>query len=414
MSAMGSWTIEPRDPIEELTPILENISTDHARGAVEAFLRCSTLRKVELDGRTGVTRARVGREQGGALRWVDPRDGSVGFAAASGRGVRSLNRCRRIAQTTPTSPAQRCPWNETASRIQDIDSVDAPPTEEELRTWLLESVPGELDWAWVEAGVATETWLCGGTLQERRRARVWAAWMPIDTRSAARPLIQASRNWSEFRRGGPAAAWNERLDEPNADRPWPGDAQLIFSPETSAYLALLLARVAHHPTIEPGRPVGPGWVLSSGQRQSLFGSDVDDAGFATRKRILADGRHVLGNWAGPGQLRRASFRDAPEPTPLPLQLDPPKLDPPKRAVWVTRVEIHPSGDCWAIRLHGRRYPEGAGFRPCWERVRPQNLIDACLGGVGPAHESYTGVTTPALVFDRLLLGVGGDGWPGLD
>ena len=404
MSASNSWDDNPAATTDEVAEMLQNVSSEHGRGPVEAFLRSSTVRKIELDGSTGDAVSSVGREQGGALRWVDPRDETSGFAAASGDGVPSLARCRSIANRTPGRPLSGCPWNEAADPGEDADWAHGIPEIEEMDAWLRESAPEGLDWARLEAGKVRETWLIGPeTVQVRLRTRIWAVWMPMNDPPAARPLIHASRSWADLTRRDPIASWRERTTEPDPDHPWPDDAQLVFSPETSAFLVHLLARVEHNTAVEPGRAVGRGWVLRTGGPETLFGSDFDDAGFPVGKRILADGRHVLGSWGGEGQLRRASFRDIPEPTPSSLVLEPPRIDPPKRAVWVTRADVHPSGDSWSIRLEGRRYPDGAGFRPFWKRASPGFLIDACLGGIGPAHESHLGVVTPALVFDSLLL-----------
>lgn len=331
-------------------------------------------------------------------------DGTLGFSAASGDGARSLTRCLAIALNTPGRAVTLCPWNVHAASIDDTVPTSAPPSEEDMRAWLLESVKDALDWAWVEAGYVDETWLTGPeTVQKRRRTRIWAAWMPLDDESAARPMFMAGRNWSDFQRLDPSASWRDRFCGGNPEHPWPAGAPLIVCPETSASLIRLLARFAHHPQARPGSRVGPGWVLSAHSRTTLLGSAVDDAGFAVEPRLLADGRLIVGTWGGPGGLRRASFRDPPESMPTSLVLEPPRVDPPKRAVWVTRADVHPTGDSWLIRLHGRRYPEGAGFQPCWRRVKPHVLLEACLGGVGAVHESHFGVVTPALVLDGLML-----------
>ena len=216
-------------------------------------------------------------------------------------------------------------------------------------------------------------------------------------------MILAGRGWPELARLDPREPWGRRRIEGPAEHPWPDDTCLVFSQETSAFLAHLLARVAHGPGAGPGTAVGPGWVATAGAPGGLYSTACDDAGFSVASRTLANGREVLASWSGPGTLRRASFRDLPESTPVGLVLTPPKLDPPKRAVWITRVEVHPAGEAWSIRLSGRRYPDGAGFRPSWKRIRPHALLAACLGGVGPVHESHLGVVTPALVFDGLLL-----------
>ncbi len=404
MSAVDGWTIGHRPSIDEVVSMLAITSSDHGGGPVEAFLRSSTLRKVELDGTTGKTIDRLGREQGGALRWVDARTGTSGFAAASGEGVRALAACRVMAPTAAGKTIDPCPWNVNPASLEDHDLHCVVPGTAELCDWLLATAPDGLDQAWVEAGNSTETWLTGAeSVQSRLRGRAWACWMPRESRRhGARPLFLAARSWSALKRMDPAKPWQDRIARNGAPKAWPIDARLVFSPETSAFLVLLLARVAHHPRATEGARVGPGWVLSTNRPGGLFGTVADDAGFPAEERLLADGREVVGLWGGQGQLRRGSYRDAPESTPVPLVLEPPTLDPPRRAVLVTRVDVHPAGLSWLVQLHGRRYPDGAAFEPHWTRLKPQLLLQACLGGVGAAMESHNGVTTPALVFDPFL------------
>jgi hypothetical protein len=219
-----------------------------------------------------------------------------------------------------------------------------------------------------------------------------------------KPLFLAARSWREWLDREISGSWADRTTGLVRETPWPEDARVVFSPETSASIARALAGVLHRPGVEPGAAVGSGWIVRSNADpgSSLLGSAADDAGFPTSERILADGRHVVGDWGGPGSLRRGSFRDSPESTPICLKIDPPRVDPPRRSVWVSRLNLHPGGDGWIVELHGRRFPDGASFRPRWARLRPRRLVESCLGGIGPARSSHHGTVTPALVFDAWL------------
>ncbi len=58
-----------------------------------------------------------------------------------------------------------------------------------------------------------------------------------------------------------------------------------------------------------------------------------------------------------------------------------------------RVSIHPlpTGE-WILDLEGP-----------FITVTPEQLLRCCTAGVGPAHSSYRGVTTPGLLFDGLTV-----------
>jgi len=407
MSTFDKWASRSDVSIDTIANLLEKTSSDHGGGPVEGFHRSSDTRRLEWDGSSEGAASRIGREQGGALRWIDPRHQALGFAAASGGAAVALATCRTIASEILQKPIDACPWNVEASPVEDVDASAGMPTHEEMEDWLRKYALQPVDSAWVEAGLSSETWLtCPKNRQTRVRARAWAMWIPREKAGTSpKPLFLAARGWRELLRLDPTEAWRDRALSEDGERPWPDDAKFVFSPETSAILAKMLAITTHRPGTNPGTPVGPGWILTARPDEdagSLFGSRVDDAGFPSTGRILADGRNVTGDWGGPGSLRRASFRDPPEPVPVSLRMEPPRLDPPKRSAWVTRIDLHPAGDGWMAELHGRQYPDGPAFRPKWMRLRPQRLLETCLGGVGPARSSYVGMTTPALVFDAWL------------
>ena len=408
MPTSDNWATPSELSIETIVERLRETAKQHGEGPVEAFHRSSSSRRVEWERRNETMRSRVGLEQGGALRWIDPRHEVLGFAASSGAAGSAFATCLSIAAKTPTRPVIGCPWNLEASSAEDVDASASLPSLEEMEDWLRKNTPPAAESAWIEAARSHEAWLTGPqNVQNRARGRVWAMWVPSKTHGTGpKPLFLSARGWHDLLRLDPLGGWADRSPGESRESSWPNDAKLVFSPETSATLAWMLALVTHHPGTRPGGIVGPGWVLTARPRDdpgSLFGSTMDDAGFPSQSRALADGRHVTGDWGGPGSLRRASFRDTPEPTPVSISLTPPRVDPPKRSVWVTRIDLHPAGEHWIAELHGRQYPDGSALQTRWARLEPQRWVEACLGGIGPARRSHLGMTTPALVFDAWLL-----------
>ncbi|NIM00603.1 MAG: hypothetical protein GTN89_06995 [Acidobacteria bacterium] len=390
------------DSVETVADLLEKTSRDHGGGPVEYFHRSSRSLRLSWNCSSGEVDARRGTEEGGALRWLDPRRDCVGFAASSGDVLASLVACRTISAETPETPVDACPWNTAAEPIDDIDAPAKLPSPEEMELWLRANTPETAESAWIEAGCTCEAWSTGrATVQTRSRTRVWALWMPEND---PRPMFLAARCWREWLGQDVAAAWADRDPGSPRDASWPDDAKVVFSPETSAFVGRALVGALHGPDAELGFKVGSGWVVRSNAdpATSLFGSVSDDAGFPPPAGVLADGRHVVGNWVGPGNLRRGSFRDLPESKPVCLEIDPPRIDPPKRSVWVSRLSLHPAEDGWLVELHGRQYPDGASFRPRWAHVRPQRIVESCLGGIGPGRTSHHGTISPSLVFDAWL------------
>ncbi len=389
------------DPVMTVDDLLEKTSRDHGGGPVEYFHRCSRSVRVEWDRATDRVAARCGTEEGGALRWLDPRRESGGFVAASGDVVASLTACRAIGRGAPETSIGAVPWNPSAEATEDLDTPHGVPRIEELEHWLRENTPETVESAWIEASRSRERWTTGSADQERVRVRIWALWTP---KNDPKPMFLAARSWRDWLRQDALATWDERAPGPPREAEWPADAKVVFSPETSASIARALVLALHRPGVEAGAPVGSGWVVRSNGEppRGLFGALVDDAGYPVSPRILADGRHVVADWGGPGSFRRGSFRDPPASNPVCVEVDPPRIDPPRRSVWVTALALHPAADGWLAELHGREFPDGSSFRPRWARLRPQRLIESCLGGLGSARTSHHGLGTPALVFDAWL------------
>ena len=249
MSKFDKWASLSDVSIDTIANLLEKTSSDHGNGPVEGFHRSASTRRLEWDGSSEEVVSRIGREQGGALRWIDPRHEALGFAAASGGPAVALATCRTIASKIPEKPVDECPWNVDALPVEDVDAAAGMPPLEEMEDWLRKHTPEPVDSAWVEAGISTETWLtCPKNRQTRVRGRAWAMWTSREKAgTSAKPLFLAARSWRELLRLDPAEAWRDRALNQDHERPWPEDARFVFSPETSAILARMLATTTHRP-----------------------------------------------------------------------------------------------------------------------------------------------------------------------
>jgi len=136
MPRFDKWASRSDVSIDTIADLLEETSNDHGGGPVEGFCRSSSTRRVEWERSSDEIYSRTGQEQGGAMRWVDPRHKTLGFAAASGDAAFALATCRSIASRIPEKPVDACPWNLAASPVEDIDASASLPSREEMEDWL--------------------------------------------------------------------------------------------------------------------------------------------------------------------------------------------------------------------------------------------------------------------------------------
>jgi hypothetical protein len=138
---------------------------------------------------------------------------------------------------------------------------------------------------------------------------------------------------------------------------------------------------------------------------ALFGGSFDDAGFPTRRRVLADGARGIGTVDGPGCLRRPSYRDPPRAQPFHPVLEDGPEDPGGDGLLVSELAVHPLPDGrWILECDGilRRGAEwGPAVRGGLISTNPALLARCCVARVGPARSSHRGVRTPALLFEGL-------------
>ena len=426
VSKAGSDEQHP-DPERLLDRLIEehrSLSRVFGNEAFELFHRSSVGLRVGRSGPGEPVLRSIGREDGVAIRIAGPDGGGERFAAASGCGGASLrwaiDHARPMAHRSVGGGA---PWANNGTRRADRDEVDRLPSPAELKSWLARSwdllqaqpvVGGRVEplEAWVETAATVECLVGpGGLATVRTRTRAWAmarvgALDPV--LPAPRPLFVASRRWDRL----DATGWAGLA----ADRRWgsgalagshAGRMPVTFTAESASALVAALVRALHTGSREPGVPVGPGWRVVDDPLapDSLFGGTFDDAGFPTRRRTLADGERGTGAVAGPGFLRRPSFRDPPQALPFHPVLDAGPEDSGDDRLLVSELAIHPLPDGrWLLECDGilRRGSEwGPLVRSGLISTAPAALVRSCTGRMGPSRPSHRGVHTPALLFDGL-------------
>lgn len=393
-------------------------------GELELFHRASVVLRVGRTDKSDPVLRGIGREDGVAVRIVRSGRGDERFAAASGSGSRSLRWALENARSLGSRGAGGArPWAAGPVELSDREEVDRLPSPAELSSWLarswerLRSGPAvgglvEPESGWVEAAATVECLVgSGGLAAVRTRTRAWAMarMRALDPAvRAPRPLFVASRRWDRLPECGWAAAAKERLWSGGAlAGSWGGRSNVTFTPEAAALLVAGLVRALHTGAGSSAIPVGPGWSVADDPLgpASLFGAQFDDAGFPTRRRTLADGERGTGAVAGPGTLRRPSFRDPPQELPFQPVLEAGEEDPGDHGLRVSELAIHPLPDgSWVLECDGilRRGAEwGPLVRGGLISTRPATLVRSCAARVGPARPSHRGVLTPALRFEGL-------------
>jgi len=370
---------------------------------------------------------RQGQDEGTALRARRP-DGAIGFAAADGlshdRLAWCLARCREEMRGAPGDQGDvGWPPPEQDETLHDHEAQPRMPLAADVVSWLERAWDGLevhlksrglsiLD-AWVEAGGTIETWASGGRHRaSRSRVRGWAMarLQSLDgRREAGRPLTVARRPWSQL----DPASWIQI----QRDRAWTepdrvalpgGRTPVLFDPASAALLVRSLAGELHRRTGGLGLAVGRAWRLVDDplDPEAIAGGSFDDAGFPTRRAVLADGEAVRGELAGPGHWRRSSFRDRPAPMASHLVVDAGQGEsPPSRGLLVSGLGVHAlTPEAWLLRLEGHLLDQGLpgpGPAMAFVRISPRDLVRRCVATIGPARLGATGVCTPALVFDDL-------------
>lgn len=409
---------------KRLETLRRTIDSELPGSDLELYHRAALTLRVSGDGERKQLETQYGRDEGLALRATARKGSDVAFAATSGSKPSSLRwvvaRCRDLHAPAPHEGL----WARDGGPEQnDRDGDPQLPPLAEVREWLDRArqaladgggkgpEPLELS---VEVAATVESWVADGGLRASRvRTRGWALMRtrkPWRGDRVSKPVLVARRRWSEL----PPGAWREVLEDRNLpDRgtgaPPTAAVPVLFNPECSALLILALAKTLHAGTRAPGIEVGPAWKVYDDpcHAQALFGGSFDDAGFATRRKRLANGHRTCGTIKARGHYRRPSFRDRPIPLPSHLSVSATARPAPTEGVIATALSVHPlDSGRWLLRIdgalldHGR---PGAVLRPSFVSISPEDLALRCVATVGPPRLSHLGVETPALVFDNLSL-----------
>jgi hypothetical protein len=401
-----------------------SIRRDSGESAVELYHRAALTRRVSVLGGGKAFTTRHGYDEGIALRATSREWDGLSFAASSGSSRSSLrwalDRCRDPGSRLP----QKWMWaRDGAGPLFDGDGEPRLPPLADVEAWLdgarealsadCSSRPRPLELS-VEVTVTVESWFADGGLRaSRTRTRGWAMMRmqePWVGDRASKPILVARRRWEDL----PPEAWrlaleDRRLPDRPEESPPTASISVLFSPECSALLVLALVKALNAAGVDREITVGSAWRVTDdpGHHEALFGGSFDDAGFATHRTRLADGRRTRSRIEGRGHFRRPSFRDPPSPMPSQLVVSETRRDTPDRCVVATSLDLHPlAPHRWVLRIDGARLERGhpeAVLRPSFVSVSPRDLVSRCVATVGPPRLSHLGVETPALIFDNLPL-----------
>ncbi len=413
---------DPDRDLDEVEHLLDSIRPFALSNRIEIYRRSSSRVRVTLGGARGRTAIQTGWEEGVAVRLED-RAGGGGtcFGAATGAGVANLRCAVEMAlRAGPGRDAARPRWADpTGEVLVDREPNISLPHPDPMRSWLGEAlrvdkgaadrrgevVPG----GWVESAVTVETLASDDGLRaSRTRTRTWALATIRRAGAESRERIRflVGRSLESLSTAGWLPTYIHRGRRP-ASHPPPGRYAIVFAPEPAAILAAALVRVIHGAEAEAGRKVGPGWrvIDDLADPQSLFGVRFDDAGFPTRRCVLAESGRVIGGISGQGHLKRASYRDRPTPMAVGVivQGETSSTLPPK-CLWVDDVRIHSVGaGSWILEIDGTQAgaEPGATFEGVLVRADPGRIAERCVGSVGEARWHPVGVRTAALLVDGL-------------
>ncbi len=423
-----SWLRDAKPLVDQLDLLHRSLRSGAGRGTFELYRRAALSLRVGVHGAEKTPAARVGVDEGLALRSLSDDGGLICFAASSGSGKQSMQWALEQSRVARGRAAEENPWDRSGTGPKsDPESELRLPTPDDLSNWLAQATaelartaerrdaPLEPLEAWIEVTATAEAWVADGDLRAlRTRTRGWSVLRtrdPWGVGGVPRPVIVAHRRWQEL----PTNAWSEVLEDrwvsdriaaPAPTRPTP----VLFSPECAAILVLALVKALHTYGPDPGFSVGPAWrvVDDPGHSGALFGGSFDDAGFPTRRTVLAENRRAVGRIGGEGHYCRPSFRDRPVPMASHLTvLTDGEGAAPARGVLVTALTLHPlQPDHWMLEIDGAHLEggrPGPALRSAVVSVSPGELARRCVAAVGPARPSHLGVETPALVFDNLML-----------
>jgi predicted Zn-dependent protease len=410
--------------VKRVTRLHQSLAREARGSDLELYHRAARTIRVGVQGRHRNFTTQQGYDEGVALRATSRDWDGLSFAAGSGSSTASLrwvlDRCRRPSMSLP----QKWMWARDAEALKtDRDGEPRLPPVEQVQAWLErsrdalsagESSRPELLELSVEITATVESWVADGGLRaSRTRSRSWGLMRLVEPWAgdrAGQPVLIARRSWDDL----PVDGWRTVLEDrrlpdlPEKSAP-AAAVPVLFSPECSAVLVAALVKTLNASGADRQTTVGPAWRITDDPQDpgALFGGSFDDAGFATRRRRLADGRVTHGRIEGRGHYRRPSFRDPPQSLPSNLVVTSTDRGAPQRGVVATSLELHPvEPERWLLQIEGALLERGqpvATLRPSFVSVSPADLVGRCVSSVGPPRFSHLGVKTPALVFDNLSL-----------
>jgi len=370
---------------------------------VELYARTAIRLRVRAEG-TGPTVVERGQDEGLAVRVMDS-SGRIGFAAASGIDPQALECALSEAAASPGSAIDP-PWSTGGEGVsRDHDDPVALPEAEELEAWLAgRSGPA----AWVECGRTVEALVADGDLRAtRQRNRAWGMrLLPFATGDAIeeRPRVVAARRLEAL----PGDLLNVRIppDAPPLEFHEAAESlPVVISPPAASVLVRALVQALCGPARSGRVPVGPALAVTEDplHPDGLSGGRFDDAGFATRKKVLMDGRFASAAGRGAGHYLRESYRDPPRPLYGTLVMEDGGSEMPGEALRIEHLRIHAlDADHWLLEVGGAVEKDGRPVRPvrvAFARTRPTDLALRLHAAIGEARPCANGVITPALLLE---------------
>lgn len=326
---------------------------------IELYSRSARRRRVRIDGAD--RRVDLGVDEGLALRLGDRQGRELGFAAASGIDVTTVQALRAEAGRSAHRPLAEAPLADAQVPDDPADLDRSLPTVERLSEVLAYLSRGH-EPAWIEAAETVEAIRTDdGPDAVRVRLRCWAM-----VRIAGIPHLRAARRLAA-------------LAAPAETTPMDGDSGFwVLAPEAAASLTRALAAVGAvgqqlcwRIRDEPAHPA------------AVSGGTFDDAGRPTRPGS-----------SGARWLQRPSFLDPPRLAWQVPVVEATPIEAPGSAPVIGVLRIHPlAGEkkSWMLEL-----PEQGRVGPA---CSPAKLARAVMGGFGDPRVTPDGTIAPSLVLD---------------
>jgi hypothetical protein len=358
------------------------------RNRFDLFFKIARRRRAHREPASDRASTSETLECGLAMRLARPGATLASFAACSGLSDEALDWV--LEAVTREGAGALTDMPEPGTVVEplrtDLDVGHELPTAEELESWMADRKQA----AWIESGGTHEV-VVGheGWVAIRGRNRSWA----MTGGGEDGPRLFAARGVAPPDLGD-WSCMEARAGRTTGSPP----PTLVFAPSAAAAVISSLVRAMQAGDVPSGIPVGAGLCVADDPRHpaALSGGEFDDAGFETRRTVLADGRHAVGTLPRAGTLRRASFRDAPSPSASTLLVFPDAPITVGQGVRiVTRCRILPvSRGEWVLDLGS-----GTSSRPpAIARITPEALVERCVGTLGSPVVCAEGVITPGLVF----------------